>query len=151
MRRLSTLAESVCRRFGASASEVGVAVVDDAAIRRGNEQFLGSKHVTDVISFDLSEEHAATFDLMINADEARRQARKRSHSVEAELALYVTHGLLHQLGYDDARPRDAERMHAMEDEILREAGFGGVYGGLSKDVRSGRAAKKADSRKGTSK
>ncbi len=45
----------------------------------------------------------------------------------AELALYVTHGLLHQLGFDDATPEQAQKMHQAEDEILQHMGFGVVY------------------------
>ena len=56
-----------------------------------------------------------------------RQAAQRGHSTEAELALYLTHGLLHNLGFNDADKAAAERMHDMEDEILQQAGFGVVY------------------------
>ncbi|MBE0536128.1 MAG: rRNA maturation RNase YbeY [Phycisphaerae bacterium] len=125
---LETLAESVCLRFGAKAVSVSIAIVDDGAIQQVNEQFLGEPHTTDVISFDLSEAGAASFELVVNMDEAVRQSRLRNHSPAAELALYVTHGLLHHLGFDDARPEDAERMHAAENAILEEAGYGKVYG-----------------------
>jgi probable rRNA maturation factor len=58
---------------------------------------------------------------------AARQARQRGHSTEAELALYVTHGLLHNLGYDDGNDEQARQMHLKEDEILQRHGFGQVY------------------------
>ncbi len=43
------------------------------------------------------------------------------------MALYITHGLLHNLGFDDADPEQARRMHAAEDEILQDFGYGLVY------------------------
>ena len=46
---------------------------------------------------------------------------------EAELALYITHGLLHNLGFDDSTEMQAKKMHDTEDEILRQSGFGLVY------------------------
>jgi len=32
--------------------------------------------------------------------------------------LYVIHGLLHLMGYDDGEHRSAARMHAREEELL---------------------------------
>ena len=64
---------------------------------------------------------------MVNAELAARQADKRGHSTEEELALYITHGLLHQLGFDDLCPEDAEKMHDTEDAILQKLGFGIIY------------------------
>lgn len=127
LERLAALAQSVCKRFGKPSAQVSIAIVDDAETTRINTQFLGHAHTTDVISFDLSEETDMSFELVVNADEALRQSSRRSHSLEAELALYITHGLLHQLGYDDTQPGDAEQMHAAEDAILEETGFGKVY------------------------
>ncbi|MCK4997930.1 MAG: rRNA maturation RNase YbeY, partial [Anaerohalosphaera sp.] len=60
----------------------------------------------------------------VNAEQAERQAIKRGHSGESELALYVVHGLLHNLGFDDIDERDAIEMHRMEDEILKSTNYG---------------------------
>lgn len=65
---------------------------------------------------------------MVSAETARREARARRISTEAELTLYVVHGLLHLLGYDDQAPEQAARMHRTEDEILASLGLGPVYG-----------------------
>ena len=56
-----------------------------------------------------------------------RESKKRKHSIEAELALYITHGLLHNLGFSDEDTAGAGEMHAVEDKILQQAGFGIVY------------------------
>jgi len=58
---------------------------------------------------------------------AVRQAKQRGHSTEAELALYVTHGLLHNLGFDDATQSGAKKIHEEEDKILQQLGYGLVY------------------------
>jgi ssRNA-specific RNase YbeY (16S rRNA maturation enzyme) len=39
------------------------------------------------------------------------------------------HGFLHDVGFDDAKQREAARMHTMEDEILDEFGYGITYRG----------------------
>ena len=67
------------------------------------------------------------FELVVNGEMAVRQAKLRGHSGEAELALYVTHGLLHNLGFDDSTQNRAKKMHDTEDEILEQVGYGAVY------------------------
>jgi probable rRNA maturation factor len=127
--RLRELARRVCRRFGLERAAINIAIVGDDAIKKVNADFLNTPQPTDVISFDLSEETGAkSFDLIINAEEAARQAIKRAHSTEAELALYITHGLLHNFGFEDADETESQKMHSTEDEILQQAGFGIIYG-----------------------
>ena len=127
--KLKKLAVNICQRFSAEHVAVSIAVVDDEAIKRVNSDYLNKQEQTDVISFDLSDEteNNKSFEIIINAEQAAREAAQRGHSAEAELALYLTHGLLHNLGFDDADPAGAEQMHDMEDEILQQAGFGVVY------------------------
>ncbi|MDI6449412.1 rRNA maturation RNase YbeY [Anaerobaca lacustris] len=124
---LESLVRTICERFGVSGATIGVAIVDDARIGELNQRFLGHEGPTDCLSFDLSDGDARVFDLVVNGQMAVREAARRGHPGRAELALYVTHGLLHQLGFDDAEPEQARRMHEMEDEILQHAGFGVVY------------------------
>jgi len=128
--RLRELARRVCRRFDLEKAAINIAIVGDEAIKKVNADFLNTPQPTDVISFDLSDEPAGSksYDLMVNAEEAARQAGLRSHSTEAELALYITHGLLHNLGFDDTDPGRAEKMHNIENEILQQAGFSIIYG-----------------------
>ncbi len=127
--RLKALARSVCHRFGLEYAKVGIAVVDDDTMTKVNKEFLNKTQKTDVISFDLSDDTdtAPCFELVVNADEAARQSKAQKHPLQAELALYITHGLLHNLGFNDAAAEESAEMHRTEDEILQEAGFGKVF------------------------
>ena len=127
--KLKKLTRRICHNFSVRNATVSIAVLDDAAIKKVNAEFLGKTTRTDVISFDLSDEGCSekTFELVINADQARRQAKQRNHSPEAELALYITHGLLHNLGYSDENAEQARKMHETEDRILQQEGFGVIY------------------------
>ena len=132
---IKKLVKDVCNRFGRHEQteiryEISIVIVGDDEIREFNRNFLNNKASTDCISFDLSEdekEGPKTFDLIINGEMAVRQANLRGHSSQAELALYITHGLLHNLGFDDFTKSQARKMHETEDEILRELGYGPVY------------------------
>ena len=138
--KIKKLAKAVCNRFARDESqdtrcEISIAIVDDNEIRELNRQFLNSKAATDCLSFDLSDSKKGPkiFDLVVNGEMAVRQANLRGHSSEAELALYITHGLLHNLGFSDSTKNQARKMHDTEDEILQEFGYGLVY---NKDARS---------------
>ena len=129
--KIKKLVEAVCNRFKLSKATVSIAIVDEAQIRKLNNQFLNSKSTTDCLSFDLSDDEVPQspklLELIVNGEMAVRQANLRGHSSEAELALYITHGLLHHLGFDDSTESQARKMHDMEDEILQQLGYGLVY------------------------
>ena len=128
---LSKLVRAVCNRFEISRATISVAIVGDAEISALNREFLEHEGTTDCLSFDLSDEAAPSepkvFELVVNGELAAREANRRGHSRRAELALYVVHGLLHQLGFDDTTATRAREMHRTEDEILQQFGYGLVY------------------------
>jgi probable rRNA maturation factor len=122
--------------------EISIVIVNDTKIRELNHRFLNRSTVTDCLSFDLSDEKnftanenkkTKTYELVVNGEMALRQAEQRGHSSEAELALYITHSLLHNFGFDDSTKTKAKKMHDAEDEILQQFGYGLVY---NKDVKT---------------
>ena len=129
--KVKKLVKAVCGRFKLSKATVSIAIVDDVEFRKINSRFLNRKSTSDCLSFDLSGDEdagsAKLFELVVNGEMAVRQANLRGHSSEAELALYVTHGLLHQLGFDDSTKKKAREMHDTEDQILQQLGYGLVY------------------------
>jgi rRNA maturation RNase YbeY len=136
---LEELVKTACKRFDVSNATVGIAIVDDAGFREINSRFLNRKSTSDCLSFDLSEESepksGRLFELVVNGDMAVKQAALRGHSSRAELALYVTHALLHNVGLDDSTERRAGEMHKIEDEILQQLGYGLVYNSRAKTKR----------------
>ncbi|MBN1391806.1 MAG: rRNA maturation RNase YbeY [Sedimentisphaerales bacterium] len=141
LRKLKKLVKFVCNRFKLSKAIINIAIVNNAQMRKLNKQFLKRAAATDCLSFNLSDNKwniprgkssAKSFELIVNGEMAVRQAKLRGHSSEAELALYITHGLLHNLGFDDSTKNKAEKMHNTEDEILRKLGYGIVYNSAEK-------------------
>jgi len=129
--KLKKLVRTVCRQFGALHARISIGIVGDAEITVLNKRFLNHEGTTDCLSFDLSDERepdeSKVFDLIVNGELAIREAARRGHDAQAELALYLTHGLLHNLGFADATEEQARRMHRTEDEILQHLGYGLVY------------------------
>lgn len=126
--RLAGHVRMVLERFGVPGAHVDVAIVDDATIRRVHAEYLDDDSTTDVISFDLSDDDEnRCFEIVVNESQAARESARRGLGLDSELALYVTHGLLHQLGYDDAEADAAAAMHRKEDKLLEQSGYGTTY------------------------
>lgn len=139
--KLKKLVKDICNRFTKNQArniryEISIVIVNDTQIQKLNSQFLNCKATTDCLSFDLSNDEkklkiknqkSKIFELVVNGEMAAKQANLRGHSSEAELALYITHGLLHNLGFDDSTLSLARKMHNTEDKILQQFGYGMVY------------------------
>jgi probable rRNA maturation factor len=128
--RMRDAANAVLEGEGISQGEVSLAFVDNPTIHRLNLRYLKHDEPTDVLSFPLSEPNSGRLagELVIGAEVARDQAAERGHDVQAELALYVIHGLLHLCGYDDKSDRAAAEMRQKESDYLRQLGLPDVSG-----------------------
>src|SRR5690348_523804 len=118
--RMREVARAVLDGEGVADYEISLAFVDNPTIHRLNQRYLDHDESTDVLSFPLSEPGARKLsgELVIGAEVAQAQAAARGHDVQAELALYVIHGLLHLCGLDDATPEAAAAMRARERHYL---------------------------------
>ena len=106
-------------------AEISLAFVDNATSRQLNQRYLQHDEPTDVLSFPLSEGKGGRLsgELVVGAEVAQAQAVERGHDVQAELALYVIHGLLHLCGYDDKTPAAAADMRQRERHYLQQLGL----------------------------
>jgi probable rRNA maturation factor len=123
--RMRETARAVLQGEGVDDAEVSLAFVDNPTIHRLNQRYLAHDEPTDVLSFPLSEPGARKLagELVVGAEVARAQAEERGHDVQAELALYVIHGLLHLCGHDDKAPAAAAAMRQRERHYLRALGW----------------------------
>ena len=126
---LRGLAGRVLLGEGVSQAEISIVLVDDRAIHALNDRHLGHNWPTDVITFPLSEpgEMPLAGELVVSAEMAAATARQAGTDPDAELALYVVHGLLHLCGYDDQTPEDRTRIRRREDEILTSEGLTNTF------------------------
>ena len=120
---------------------------DDARIAVLNADFLGKSAPTNVLSWP-SSERAATQDgvaplppqpgseelpeelgdIAIAYDTCAREAQAAGRSLREHAAHLLVHGLLHLLGSDHARDKDAALMESLEVEILATMGVADPYG-----------------------
>lgn len=66
-------------------------------------------------------------EIIASAEMAVSMAADGKWSAEAELILYIVHGLLHICGYDDLTPEEKCIMRARERAILSELGLTAIY------------------------
>lgn len=116
-------------------AEVALLLVSENEMASYNQRFLGRSGPTDVLAFPVEELLPGVVpdmgpdgpplmlgDVILSPSYVRRQAGDYEVTFEDEIALMVTHGILHLLGYDHEEDDDAERMEQREREILAKAG-----------------------------
>ena len=109
---------------GITDAEISLAFVDNPTIHRLNLWYLNHDEPTDVLSFPLEETSGHLVgELVIGAEIAVRQAQSLGHDIQAELALYLIHGLLHLCGYDDQTSDAAAKMRQRERYYLGQLGL----------------------------
>ena len=123
--RMKEIVRAVLREEGVSEAEITLAFVDNPTIRQLNKRYLDHDEPTDVLSFPLSRPGSKQLigELVIGAEVAQAEAASRGHDVQAELALYVIHGLLHLCGYGDKSPAEAQEMRERERHYLSLVGL----------------------------
>lgn len=95
--------------------ELSVVAVGDVRMKRLNQRYRQVAAVTDVLSFPYG---SAGGEVVLCYPQAKRQAASKQVALQYELTWLLTHGLLHILGYDHERPKDANVMRPLERRIL---------------------------------
>jgi probable rRNA maturation factor len=100
-----------------------VVLVDDPTLAELHSRCLNDPSVTDVMSFDLSDEVSGPVgEVYVSVDRAREVAKRREVTVSRELTLYVVHGTLHLCGFDDIDDEDRLAMRRAESVVMERLG-----------------------------
>jgi len=95
----------------------------DAYLLTLNQQYLAHDTLTDIITFDLSEnEKALSGEIYISTESVAENAKKFKVDYLTELHRVIFHGALHLCGYGDKTKKEKEVMRGMEEEWLGEWG-----------------------------
>ena len=120
---LARRTRGVLRAVGQARAELSVALVGDVAMAELNEHHRDARGPTDVLSFSLVEGAHSEFrgallgDVVIDVEQAARQARRARRSFDDELARLMIHGVLHLLGHDHEEDDEARSMRAEERRL----------------------------------
>ena len=126
---------------------LSLALADDETVRRLNRDYRGLDETTDVLAFAFhhpghyegegepppipeDDPFVATpqgedflGEVVISYPQCVRQAQSEGCEIDEELALLVTHGVLHILGYDHLTPDEERVMRERETAALAAVGL----------------------------
>lgn len=94
-----------------------ILLTTDRKLRALNADFRGKDKPTNVLSFP-SDDPAYLGDIAIAYGVTAREAKAEGKSFAHHASHLAVHGVLHLLGFDHERPRDARLMEPLEIEIL---------------------------------
>lgn len=118
-REARRLLQKAARGESARLGAVVLVFVDDRRMRELNRKYLRHDRTTDVLSFSYGTRRRLDGEIVVNLDQARRQAPQYGGTYQQEVSRLIVHGLLHLAGHDDATNAERERMHRREDRYLR--------------------------------
>ncbi len=127
-------AEAVLKALNFKSAGLSVILVRDKKMAELNQKLMKHKGTTDVLSFSYIEKKGKVKlsskvlnsnpplflgEIIICLDVAERNAQEYGTSFEYESALYLCHGILHCLGYNDINRKDHAEMHKKQNQILK--------------------------------
>ena len=135
----SALTETCAAALGGQDVEVELTLCGDEEMTHLNFDHMGERGPTDVLSFplhewsvDMGHSHLADEDagmppgglllgdVVIDIDQAVRQAVDGGWSAAQEITLLAVHGALHLVGHDHAETEDEAAMRAIEQQVLEK-------------------------------
>ena len=100
-------------------SEISYIFCSDDYLHNMNVQYLNHDTLTDIITFDNSEEEdQIEGDIFISVDRVKENATQLNLPFDTELHRVMIHGILHLCGYKDKTSADNELMRKKEDACL---------------------------------
>ncbi len=103
--------------------EASIHFIDNKIMCAMHDQYFGDPSPTDCISFPLKSDPKEPYrllgDVFVCPQTAKDYVAIHGGEVYEEVALYIVHGLLHLMGYDDIDEQDEKKMRAAESRHMQ--------------------------------
>ena len=121
-RRLSVFLNDLVKQYlRVHKTDLSYIFCSDEYLLQKNQEFLNHDTLTDIITFDLSENESELIgEIYISVDRVRENAEKFSIDYNNELHRVIFHGALHLCGFKDKKRDDKSKMTAMENTCLQQ-------------------------------
>jgi probable rRNA maturation factor len=123
--RLKKAVRGILGDAGICWAEISIGIVTDERMHELNRQYLKHDYPTDVLSFVLAHDKkrkSLEGEVIASSEYAAREAVSYGWSASDELLLYIIHGCLHLVGYDDTTARAKKEMTKAETKYLKQFG-----------------------------
>lgn len=129
-KKIEALVKLVLEQEGRACDEVAIHFVSAPIICKMHKKFFDDPAITDCISFPMDAFREANFcylgDVFVCPKQAIFYADENGLDPYRETTLYIVHGLLHLLGYDDIEESDAKLMRRKELKHLKTLDSAGL-------------------------
>lgn len=110
----------VAKQEGKKILELTYVFCSDEYLLQINQEYLNHDTLTDIVTFDNSEDpKKIEGDIFISIERVRENGNKLGTS-DTELERVMVHGLLHLLGYKDKKKEDKALMTQKEDFYIKQ-------------------------------
>lgn len=117
---VSQVVEAVLEHEGHSCDEVCIHFIEQEEIKELHRQYFNDPTPTDCITFPMdgvkqkADDFCMLGDIFVCPEVALKYAQKHRQDPYEETTLYVVHGLLHLMGYNDIEDLERDHMRAAE-------------------------------------
>lgn len=119
---LRLLIAKVLEKNRIECDEISIHFVTSRKISKLHADFFDDPTTTDCITFPIGSEDGTRYkvlgEVFICPKTAIEYGKKNKKDPYEETSLYVVHGILHLLGYDDIDPKDRKQMRKKEKECM---------------------------------
>ncbi len=122
-KQVRLIVESVLQVENAKADELSLFFVSDRKMKQIHLEFFQDPSSTDCMSFPIdeptSQEYCVLGEIFVCPLTAISFSQKRNKNPYIEATLYIVHGLLHLLGYDDQDTKSRRKMRQKERKCMK--------------------------------
>ena len=115
---VAKLLDTIIVSKGKSIDKLFFYFVSETKMQQVNSNHLNHDFVTDVITFDYSDDKVIRAEAFICPSEVLKNAKRYKQHAENEVVRVILHALLHVLGYDDKTKNSRQEMRKQEDSFL---------------------------------
>ena len=109
----------VFNNYKKTCKNLNINLIDDKSLLKINNDFLNKDYLTDIITFNYSEnKRIIDGDVYISYERIKDNATNRGLSEQEELERIIVHGALHLCGEEDYTKEQRESMTKLENKYL---------------------------------
>lgn len=110
----------LCSHEAKKLGDISIILCSDEYLLEMNRRYLEHDYLTDIITFDYSENDRLSGDLYISLERVTENAEEFENDAATELLRVIFHGVLHLAGYKDKKMEDEKVMRKKEDFYLKK-------------------------------